>query len=660
MAFGLVAAMPGAASAAAAAEPAKGETVCKISDELLSELSGIAAYKDGYYVINDGTENDAARKIFLLDGKCKVKDTIGYPGTPPDTEDMVLSPDGTTLWVGNIGDNEKERPLIGVYKIDLTAEDPKPVYYRLRYPGKDKFNAEALLINGDGTPIVVTKEPALAHLWIPSVPLEEGEAGVELKEVGEWKIPLTTTSTYLGVAGRMAVTGGAVAPGGAKVALRTYADAFEWDVTNGDVVAAVTKNEPRITGLPDEPFGEAITYTADGANYVTVSEMPVGSSFAKDPPTLLKYTPQHNAVQAASGGDSQSDNRSLLERVSLGQITAAIVSVGLIGLILLIAGVAGIVMFRRRNPAPLDDEPVKGKSESGAADRGPESSGANRREPAAAGAGAVYGGGPAGMNGGGSGAVYGGGGGNSGAARGGAAAGGGVYGGGPGGMNGGGSGAVYGAGGGGKSGAAYGGGPGGMNGGGSGAVYGAGGGGGGGQGRGGGQGGGGPRGGGQGGGGGQARGRGPQDPQQSGGVYTGGPGGMNGGGSGAVYGAGGGGGGGQGRGGGGPRGGGQGGGGQGGRGPQQSGGNPQQGGRPRGPQQSGGNPQQGGRPPRQQGGGGGVYGGGPEGMNGGGSGGVYGGGGGERGGEQSGGYDRRGDGPRGDYPQNPPYDDRRR
>ncbi|WP_310361868.1 hypothetical protein [Catenuloplanes atrovinosus] len=727
--------MPSSAIAAAAAEPAKGQEVCKLSDDVLAELSGIAAYEDGYFVINDSSDNPEASKVFYLDGKCKLQGgrAIEYPGAPSDTEDMALSPDGKTLWVGDIGDNEGKRATIGLFKIDLAAEDPKAVYYPLRYPGDNAPNAEALLVNGDGTPIVVTKEAAIAHLWVPSAPLEKTENGIELKEAGEWKIPLTETSTWLGVPGRLAVTGGAVAPGGAKVTLRTYADAFEWEVQNGDVIAAVTSGEPRITGLPDESFGEAITYNGDGSSYVTVSEVSPGQQFAKDTPKLLKYAPADNAVQAdAAGGDGQGDDRAFWEKLSLGQITAAVASVGIVGLLMLGGGIAGIVMFRRRNPEPIEDEsPLKSKAAEGSGDGdpersggiGPESSGANRREPAAAGAGyggaarsgGVYGGGPAGMSGGGSGAVYGGNGSGSGAARSG-----GVYGGGPAGMNGGGSGAVsgavYGAGGkaegpgggkagGGKAGGVYGGGPAGMNGGGSGAVYGAGGRGaapggpGGGQGRGG-QGG--PRGG-----------RGPQDPQQSGGVYGGGPAGMNGGGSGAVYGAGGQSGGGQGRGGqggprgggpggggprgggsgaqgGGPRGGGQGGpgaqggpggprGGQGGapgggpraggpggpragssggprggapRGPQQSGGNPVQSGG--NPMQSGGHPQGGGRgrPPRQ-GGGGGVYGGGPAGMNGGGSGAVYG------GAEDSGGHDRR-DGRRGDYPQNPPYDDRRR
>ncbi|WP_306834027.1 hypothetical protein [Catenuloplanes nepalensis] len=793
--------MPSNALAAAAAEPAKGQEVCKLSDQVLSELSGIAAYDDGYFVINDGSDNPAeATKVFYLDGKCKLqgKRTMEYPGDPADTEDMVLSPDGKTLWVGDVGDNEGKRATIGLFKIDLTAESPEPVYYPLRYPGDNAPNAEALLVNGDGTPIVVTKEAAIAHLWVPSAPLEKTADGIELKQAGEWKIPLTETSTWLGVPGRLAVTGGAVAPGGAKVALRTYADAFEWDVQNGDVIAAVTSGEPRITGLPDESFGEAISYAADGTSFVTVSEVSPGQTFAKDTPKLLKYAPAHNAVQADTGdGDGQGDNRALWERVSLGQITAGIVSVGIVGLLMLAGGIAGIVMFRRRNPVPDEEEtPARSASAAGSGDGdspdqsggfGAESSGANRREPAAAGAvygaggaarsAGVYGGGPGGMNGGGSGAVQ---------------RGGGVYGGGPAGMNGGGSGAVYGAGGAGagqgggkagvsKAGGVYGGGPAGMNGGGSGAVYGAGG-----DGRGsgrapGGPGGSGPAAPGQGprggpaapgqgprggpaapgqgprggpaapgqgprggpaapgqgprGGGPRGGGRAPQDPQQSGGVYGGGPAGMNGGGSGAVYGAGGQGGGrGPGDGGrgpvgpgGGPRGGGQGGpggpggsrgggqggpggpggsrgggqggpggpggsrgGGQGGpggprgggpngagpgdggpRGPQQSGGTPQQsGGNPqagrgaqqgaRGPRdggrgpQDGRNPQEGGgRPPRQ--GGNGVYGGGPGGMNGGGSGAVYGGGDGER----SGGHDRRDD-QRGGYPQNPPYDDRRR
>ncbi len=116
VAFGLVAAMPSNALAAAAAEPAKGQEVCKLSDEVLSELSGIAAYEDGYFVINDGSDNPAeATKVFYLDGKCKLQGnrTIEYPGEPADTEDMVLSPDGKTLWVATSVTTRASAPRSG-------------------------------------------------------------------------------------------------------------------------------------------------------------------------------------------------------------------------------------------------------------------------------------------------------------------------------------------------------------------------------------------------------------------------------------------------------------------------------------------------------------------------------------------------------------------
>ncbi len=58
------------------------------------------------------------------------------------------------------------------------------------------------------------------------------------------------------------ITGAAVSPDRSRVVLRTYAEAYEWDVTDGDVVKAITSGVPRVTPLPDEPQGEAIAYTA--------------------------------------------------------------------------------------------------------------------------------------------------------------------------------------------------------------------------------------------------------------------------------------------------------------------------------------------------------------------------------------------------------------
>ena len=93
------------------------------------------------------------------------------------------------------------------------------------------------------------------------------------------------------------VTGAANAPDGRRVVLRSYADAFEYDVPDGDVVKALTSGTPRITPLPDEPQGESITYSRDGRSLLTVSEsadQPPGTR-----PTILRYPATDGPATAA-------------------------------------------------------------------------------------------------------------------------------------------------------------------------------------------------------------------------------------------------------------------------------------------------------------------------------------------------------------------------
>jgi hypothetical protein len=70
----------------------------------------------------------------------------------------------------------------------------------------------------------------------------------------------------------VAITGGAVAPGGNHFVLRTYTTAYEWDAPDGDVVAALRSRAPRIVPLAPTRQGEAITYAADGRGLRTTSE----------------------------------------------------------------------------------------------------------------------------------------------------------------------------------------------------------------------------------------------------------------------------------------------------------------------------------------------------------------------------------------------------
>ncbi|WP_051110736.1 hypothetical protein [Longispora albida] len=368
--------------------PVKGTQVCKItdtSDPRLQELSGLASFGDGYAAIADGPD-DGAREIlrrvtvFFFDGACKL--TSKFQGTQGqdifDTEDVAVAKDGT-IWIADTGDNNAftatgtTRKTVALWKVTGEGTKRKAQLYRLAYPDGAK-DAEALLLNGDGTPIIVTKSLTESGIYVPEAPLAEGPNGVPLKKVGTFTATKTGTpgGPVPAMLGQMMVTGGANSPDGTKAVLRTYTDAYEWDVANGDVIGALTKNKPRITPLPDEPQGEAIAYSKDGTAFLTVSETS-GDSVTDKKPSILKYTPavppppakNNPAGTAAKSGDAP-------DSLTLGEIAMMVGAVGVLGLIMVIAGVVGI---RKSRTARAKEARVRKATGRARPDGGPDGPG---------------------------------------------------------------------------------------------------------------------------------------------------------------------------------------------------------------------------------------------------------------------------------------------
>ncbi|WP_285550361.1 WD40 repeat domain-containing protein [Actinoplanes regularis] len=341
------------------AKATAGKKICQVKDPLLDEISGLVATKTGFVAINDSTD-DRRRKIFFLDTKCTVKSKIDLGGSR-DTEDMVLSPDGKTLWIADTGDNDvlkgggDTRTNVALWSVPLN-KGKDPVIHRLSYPDGDKHDAEALLLDGDGTPIIVTKELSNAYIYKPSAALKNNnDTGVPLTKVGELSLsPTETKGNAFAMTFNRTVTGGSIAPGGGKVVLRTYTDAVEWDVKGGDVLAAL-KTKPRVTGLPNETFGEAISYSPDGKYFFTVSDMN-GDEDAEN--SILRYEP---ATEVATISKKQSTDGAASDSwysdLSVGDITKLVGGVGVLGFLLVAIGVIGIVRFRKANPrgADVDD-----------------------------------------------------------------------------------------------------------------------------------------------------------------------------------------------------------------------------------------------------------------------------------------------------------------
>lgn len=365
-----IAAATATPTAPASAKP--GKNICTITDIRLTALSGMLAVGRVIYVNNETTGWAATNRIYKLDQKCRLIGLpIAYPALSRDPEDMALGLHGE-IWIADTGDDGANpiRPTIALWKL---AKDKITGPYRMSYPS-DKYDAEALLIGSDGVPIVITKDwssdpKGKTHLFSPVRPVRVGMT-VPMKQVGEVALPRTLTPTPLGPLGRRMVTGAAQAPDHSRVVLRTYGDALEWDVTGGNIVAALTTSAPRVTPLPDEPWGEAITYSADGKKLLSVSEtrqLPNGDP--NKSPVLLSYTPAAKpfiAPPLAEGlneADAPAGAWPLSLFTSLGRVYGALGGGGVFGLLLVMLGMLRIVRNRRAVAATASGtaEPVDNK-----------------------------------------------------------------------------------------------------------------------------------------------------------------------------------------------------------------------------------------------------------------------------------------------------------
>jgi hypothetical protein len=263
----LVSITPAGPSTAAPAA-ASAATACVVTDHRMIGLSGLVVIPSGYVAISDSNTDKHAIRVRFLDRHCRLVRSISYPTSAYDPEDAAVGRDGT-IFVADIGDNASRRTSIGLWRIRPGSTAPH--LYRYRYPDH-AHDAEALLLAADDTPIFVTKEPGISHLFVPTAAADPSGHPVTLRQVGSFAPAATGTANGFGIIGNLVVTGSANARDRTSVALRTYSDAYLWNVPDGDVVKAITTTSPRVVPLPNESQGESIAFDATGTHLFTVSD----------------------------------------------------------------------------------------------------------------------------------------------------------------------------------------------------------------------------------------------------------------------------------------------------------------------------------------------------------------------------------------------------
>jgi hypothetical protein len=327
------------ATAAVGASAAR--TVCTITDPRAIGLSGLVVTNTGYISMSDSNFDKSKIRIFYFDRSCKLLRTVGYPTAAYDPEDVAIGRDGT-LYVADIGDNASQRSSIAVWRLAPGSKTPK--IFRYAYPDH-AHDAEALVLAGDDTPIFVTKDIGIGHLFVPTKTADPSGKPVPLRAAGSFTPTDFNTPNGIGLPGGLLITGGANSPDRSKVVLRTYSTAYEWSVVDGDVAKTITTTAPTVTPLPNEPQGEGIAYSLDGTSLLTVSDLevdPVKTKILEYASGLTSSAARHStATLSAVATPTGSHGSGGLPGTALGVIAAA-------GALLVAGGVVGIARARRR------------------------------------------------------------------------------------------------------------------------------------------------------------------------------------------------------------------------------------------------------------------------------------------------------------------------
>ena len=229
----------------------------RVRDEAANELSGLVHSPSQSGLLWSHDDSGSAPVLFGLraDGRVVAHPTV-TGAQAVDWEDIAAAP-GPLLYIGDIGDNNRSRPSVDIYRVrepPLGADATAPARrLRLRYPD-GPHDAEALLVDPlRGDVIVVTKAPDGATAY--------RAAGTTLRRLGA-------------VRDARFVTGGSVSADGRVVALRGYASVWIWIRQGREPLARTlerTPCSPSVSLLP-EGQGEAIALDRHGRSFATVAE----------------------------------------------------------------------------------------------------------------------------------------------------------------------------------------------------------------------------------------------------------------------------------------------------------------------------------------------------------------------------------------------------
>ena len=260
------------ASGAGAPKFLPGKQVGTVQAKDIKEASGIVASRTSRGVLWVHNDSGNAATVFALNTEGRLLGTYRLKGARcRDWEDIAIGPgpdpNGSYLYVGDIGDNEARYPSITIYRVPEPVVDPNrvlgeieigpPDAIELTYPDGPK-DAETLLVDPlSGDIYVIAKREFLSRVYRAARP------------------PSAAKRTAMELVARLPwgfAVGGDVSPDGHWVIVRGPFNACLWRRPEGEELWRAFTTEGFALRLLRERQGEGICFDADGRGFFTIGE----------------------------------------------------------------------------------------------------------------------------------------------------------------------------------------------------------------------------------------------------------------------------------------------------------------------------------------------------------------------------------------------------
>lgn len=242
-----------------------------LANDKLTETSGITASStmpDVIYAHNDSGDSSRFFAVSRTGADLGVFKVSGAQNIDWEDMDRGPCPAGRCLYIADTGDNDRERLAYTLYRM----VEPTEIQ-----PGEQSIDAERIVFtypDGAHDAEVLLVHPVTGELTIVT------KIGSKPAPIFTLPQALTTGKTFMATrageveppSGDNKFTGGAIHPDGTAILMRTNSSLFSYPMRPGQTAAEALAGEPCELPVADELLGEAVTWFADGAEFVTIGE----------------------------------------------------------------------------------------------------------------------------------------------------------------------------------------------------------------------------------------------------------------------------------------------------------------------------------------------------------------------------------------------------